>query len=777
MKKAVKTSRKGRMETHYSCAELAALKIPSFPTTERVWRNLVAREKWGFREEKSRGTNGTKRLYAPPPAVLKAIRKQERAIAAVENPEGLQKVMKLAIDALSTMEATDEAARAERLAKGEAFLRDIANLSQNASLSLQAHMEIAQAYMEWFVKHQPLRRSASWDVFCGAYKAGEVQVSAEARNTYKKFEKRSIQRWVYSYERGDYQALVDTRRKSESWNKGTFVLQPLLAAYAKKIMTERPHTKTESLFQLLKTAAIDKETGEILFNAPSYHQVFRFQKAWKKQNSELYLQKTHPDAWKSQAMVAYGSASEDVDQLNGRWEMDATPADWMLLDPDGRKRRYTVSCVIDVYSRRALVVVAPTPKTQTHCYALRLAILKWGVPKEIVTDNGADYQSHYFKRVLDSLGIHHRTTNPFSGEEKPHIERFIGSLNHSILDVLPNFIGHNVAERKVIEARRSFAERLQRKGEIVDFADVVDGSCTGEYLQARINDWVHGIYEQREHAGIGTTPFLKAAGWTGDIRTLSDERLLDILLARPAGQNGQRILQKKGILLDGAWFIAPDLARAQVGHKVDVYETEDLGRIVVHYEGEFLCIAECPERTGVDRYEIAKRASAVQKERLREARHRLKEETKGLPSTNDLLIEHLREQAALAGQLVLPAFNATPHMSHGLTQAEKAAEALSSSAPPPEIQQTQGLAAQADETGGQARKVVQIVKPKKSRTECTPAENYAEWCELRERQERGETLSRIDERFIETWPTSGKGSAHLKFLGLGHLIPKVKATV
>ena len=226
----------------------------------------------------------------------------------------------------------------------------------------------------------------------------------------------------------------------------------------------------------------------MLFEAPSYYQVYRFQKAWIAENAELYLQQTNPDAWKSRAMVAYGNASEDVLRLNQRWEMDATPADWLLLDPDCKKRRYTVSCIIDNYSRRALVVVAPTPKTQTHCFALRQALRLWGVPEQIVTDNGQDYQSDHFRRVLGALGIEHRTTAPFSGDEKPHIERFIGTLNHSILETLPNFVGHNVAERKAIESRRSFADRLAKKGEIVDFADVVDGTCTGYTTPATVSD-------------------------------------------------------------------------------------------------------------------------------------------------------------------------------------------------------------------------------------------------------------------------------------------------
>lgn len=65
------------MKTHYSCAELAALRLPEYPESSNGWGMLVDRESWPFREEKSRGRRGVKRLYAPPEKVLKLIRKQE----------------------------------------------------------------------------------------------------------------------------------------------------------------------------------------------------------------------------------------------------------------------------------------------------------------------------------------------------------------------------------------------------------------------------------------------------------------------------------------------------------------------------------------------------------------------------------------------------------------------------------------------------------------------------------------------------------------------------
>ena len=683
------------MKTHYSCSDLAAHRLPGFPSTERAWRDLVDRESWAFIEEKSRGRGGIKRLYAPPAVVMKAIRKQESAVGAVENPSLVHKVIQTAMATLQTMADEDAKATESRQQCAETFLKEISGLSDKEAFSFKAHCEISGGWQVWFVRRQPMKRSHSWAPFAQAYSFGEVPVSKAVRDAYPKLSGRSVQRWVTDYERGNFGALVDHRNGSDKKGKTIFSATPLLAAYAKKLMLERPGIKTERLFQLLETAAINEQTGEVMYQAPSYHQVYRFQKSWIEENSELYLQMTNPDAWKNSAMLAFGSASEDVKELNQRWEMDATPADWLLMDTDGKKRRYTASAVIDVYSRRAIVVLARTPKTQTHCFALRLALLAWGVPKMIVTDNGADYQSDHFVRILAALDIEHRTTNPFSGEEKPHVERFIGTLNHSILELLPNYVGHNVAARKAIEARRSFAERLARKGEIVDFADVLDGSCSGEFLQSRINEWLVGTYDQDNHRGIDTSPFLKAAGWAGSVRRINDERSLDTLLARPAGNNGRRSIQKKGIELDGAFFIAAELARVSVGNLVDIYETEDLGRVIVHYKGEFLCVAECPERTGANRAEIAAMADAEKKETLSDARKRLKAETKGTPDIDDLVARRLREKAAAAGKLIQPSFGQTPHTSHGLEQASRATRALGVPQPSSRAAELQALAAKA----------------------------------------------------------------------------------
>lgn len=297
---------------------------------------------------------------------------------------------------------------------------------------------------------------------------------------------RSIQRWVLEFEKNGMAGLIDANDGKLRKDVNVFTTQPALEKATIALLIARPHLGVQNLLDLIVEAAIDKATGERLFNVPSYHQTYRFLTAWKAKNSELLTASTNPDQWKNKYMVAFGDASADVVRLNQRWEMDATPADWMLTDDDGTQRRYSASAVVDVYSRRKLFVLSPTPKSETHKLTLRLALLAWGVPEEIVTDNGQDYQARDFQETLRQLGIEHHTTAPFSPWEKPHVERGIQTLLHSNLEALDAFIGHNVAERSAIEARRTFAERLFKKDETVTVA------ISGQQLQALINDWIVG---------------------------------------------------------------------------------------------------------------------------------------------------------------------------------------------------------------------------------------------------------------------------------------------
>jgi putative transposase len=710
-------------KTHYSCAELAAMKLPGMPGTERAWRDLVARDAWTCVEHKSRGRGGIRREYAPPSAVAKLIDRAEGIIAAGDKATRVQAIV---TEIVRTQETTD----ATRQAKAEEALMALVDLKPGQRTRFDARLAIVHGWEMWFVQAQPLRKKAGLDLYARQYNANDLpmlaQITAVVRKAYPAISARSVERWHTDYTRDGLAGLIDKQDGHLKRDVNVFTKQPALYNTTLALLVAKPHIKNSDMLEMLKEASVDGETGEILFEAPSIWATDRFLRAWREKHPELLLAATDPDAWKNKAMAAVGNASEDVLRLNQRWEMDATPADWMLLDPENAQhRRYTCSVCIDVYSRRMIVVLSRTPKAQTHMFCLRLALLAWGVPEEIVTDNGKDYLAKEFKLALDGLKIKHHVTNPFSPWEKPHVERGIGVMLHSILEVLPNFVGHSVAERQAIEARKTFADRLFKKDSVVEL------DISPAELDTHIQNWLTGTYHQRAHGGTGQSPFSRATAWAGKVRQIDNERALDVLLMPTAANGGTRTLQKKGIEIERGWYAAPELYRkVEVGTEVLIRETEDFGQVVVYQGGEFVCVAICPERKGVSRKELAAHCRNAQTKRLKTDKAALRKAAQVNP--DKMVADMLRKKAEAAGKVAaLPGVRVT-HNTPGLHQAGLAAKRMDGGVPSPALSPDIARA-MAEKQAAQPQKVTPLPE--------TPEQRFRRWMDLNSTVEKGEVIA------------------------------------
>uniref|UniRef100_A0A6G1SP10 RNA-directed DNA polymerase n=2 Tax=Aceria tosichella TaxID=561515 RepID=A0A6G1SP10_9ACAR len=73
------------------------------------------------------------------------------------------------------------------------------------------------------------------------------------------------------------------------------------------------------------------------------------------------------------------------------------------------------------------VIASPMRKTTTERIAehlKRLLFFKFGVPKTIVTDNGANLTSYEMRQLFDLLKITHKTTSPYRPQTNGQIERY-----------------------------------------------------------------------------------------------------------------------------------------------------------------------------------------------------------------------------------------------------------------------------------------------------------------------------------------------------------------
>ena len=97
-----------------------------------------------------------------------------------------------------------------------------------------------------------------------------------------------------------------------------------------------------------------------------------------------------------------------------------------MICADGK--RHAIVSAIDIWSRRARILVVPTSRATAIATLLRRCILEWGVPELVRTDEGRDYTSQHVVGVIKLLELAHDPCPPYTPEAKPFIERFLGTL-------------------------------------------------------------------------------------------------------------------------------------------------------------------------------------------------------------------------------------------------------------------------------------------------------------------------------------------------------------
>jgi len=409
--------------------------------------------------------------------------------------------------------------------------------------------------------------------------------------------------WFYDYEKYGRIALVNDYGKRAG--QGIIERNAELKRYVIGFILEHPHAKGLKIKH-----AIEAQKPEL--DVVSDKSINRYIKEWKAQNAQIWTYMTYPDKWKNVYMSAQGSHFEDVAGLNSLWEMDSTPGDWLLKDG-----RHSVIGCIDMYSRRLTFYVSKSSSADAVCRCFRKAALAWGLPDRVRTDNGKDYVSDRFMDVLRDLEIQQDLCIPFASEEKGTIERHLGTMLHGLLELLPGFIGHNVAQAQQIRSMTSFAERIMTVGETVDV------ELTSDELMVILDKWADFVYAQSKHGGLnGKTPAQVAALYDGSLRRVSDERVMDVLLAEPAGT---RTINKKGIRFNNYDYIGSELTD-HIGKQASLrYDEQDIGRLIVYVDTVFICIAQAPELSDISRQEVAIVAKKAQKKKQNEQAKELKE--------------------------------------------------------------------------------------------------------------------------------------------------------
>ncbi len=706
------------------------MKLPGYPTTARAWLDIAKKEEW---EDQKRAGRGGGFEYAVPVKIARLIESHSKIVADGAEARHIQA-------ALAEFRGEAKAEKAHKTEVKENEIR--ARLSLVGQLRFDAHFDILLAFRDYFQKHnsggQRLRRNAAFKAFADDYNAKRINVSDVVRTKYQKISMRTIQRWVLEHEEKGILACTDGRavKGGTSDRKSIIEQHPDIEKYFLAVITEKPHIQNTHLTEVLNELRVVKfgegATGEILCPYINYDAVRRYRAKHEKQHAQALMAEYNPDAWKNKFMSSMGSQDEAVQYLNQLWLMDGTPADWELTDG-----RHTASVVLDVWSRRAKILFSKTPLTETNKLLLRSAILEWGVCDDAKVDNGSDFVSREMMMFFEGMGIDTTRCHAFSPWEKGHVERFIKTYLHSLLEVLDNFAGHSVADKQVIRARQSFADNMFKKNAVVK----VDMSCAE--MQRLTDAWVDGTYMMNVHSTLGMSPLLKVASYTGTVKRIASERALDILMFKPVRSP---TITKKGIRYDNKDFIHAELP-IHIGKVADIcLDPNDMGKIVVRIEGQFLCIAQNAQLAGINRAEVAAHGKALQNAFIAEKKAEFKKARKSLPiSLHDLAMNLVFERAEKAGKVTVLTKKAEEYSTAALEDAARVAQAQ------------EGIKASADaeklreeaEAAMKAQKVVDMpVNPLNVSIVAgmTPEQRYDHWLMLDAKNKRDGDLENAEER-------------------------------
>lgn len=557
------------------------------------------------------------------------------------------------------------------------------HLTNRGAKERDARLAIVVAF-ESFSTGLELGQNSCRKIFCDKYLIGSISIDPWVKAIIPSFSIRSLARWIAVKKTGQINDLAVDRSQSrkrtgllETANGGkikTFVLA--LIAYQPNMQAELIRTQCQARFGDEVVAA----NGTVKPMPP----VRTFQhnvKQWKIDEIVVLTKLSNPDKYRSTLAPSGTGSLRHITKPNALWQIDASPLDAM----DTSKSRPTIYACIDIATRRTIIYVSKTPRASAVAMMLRKAIIAWGVPDAIKTDNGSDFVAEATKRLLTALNVEMQLSPAYTPQAKGHVERVIGTFQRGFARQLPGFVGHDVTDRKQIEDRQTFAKRLG-----ADTADVFGIKFNMAEIQERADRWIESHYQHAKHSALnGLSPFEAARNSKAVTRSI-DPRALDVLLMPLAGKNGYRKVTKFGVQIN-KFFYQTFVALPQDRVFVRM-EPTDLGACYIFNadDGSFIEIAICPELAGIDPVEyqrIAKKARAeIMSERGRELSAQVRELTNG-PAMIDLYLQvKSREAAAIAHNVLelpkpqiehkTPELDAALHAATGIETASEKVEVL-----------------------------------------------------------------------------------------------------
>ena len=114
------------------------------------------------------------------------------------------------------------------------------------------------------------------------------------------------------------------------------------------------------------------------------------------------------------------------------WEWPASPWERIHVDFAGPLRGKMLLVVTDAHSKWPEVVVLTSTTAARTIEALRELFARFGIPRQLVSDNGPQFISREFASFLDRMGVKHIKTAPYHPASNGAAERMVQSVKRGV---------------------------------------------------------------------------------------------------------------------------------------------------------------------------------------------------------------------------------------------------------------------------------------------------------------------------------------------------------
>lgn len=187
-------------------------------------------------------------------------------------------------------------------------------------------------------------------------------------------------------------------------------------------------------------------------------------------------------------------------------EIDTHNLDIFVIESESKQvlGRPFLSCAIDIHTRCIIgLYISMLPVNASSTLGVLKDMLNrphngfpGGIPSLIIPDNGVEFKNSAFSHVCNELGITIQPAQNRTPNDKPHIERFFGTLTKGLIQKIRGTTFSNPRERG-------------------DYNSQKTAGVTLDNLRSYIHEWIEEIYHKSIHSELGRAPI---AAWNDSIK-------------------------------------------------------------------------------------------------------------------------------------------------------------------------------------------------------------------------------------------------------------------